>query len=161
MNYPDALILAESIKAKLKPFCQRIEIAGSVRRKKAYEIGDIEIVARPIMATVYQFREIVNNEWGRPSIGAYPSKYTRIRSNVNIDFFWPMSANHWGLIYFIRTGSEDYVIRALAHWKKITNGGYSQDGILHLPDGTVVPTLEESDVYAALKWPYREPEQRA
>lgn len=41
-----ALPLAEKIKAALSPGCERIEIAGSVRRHKA-TVGDIEIVAIP------------------------------------------------------------------------------------------------------------------
>jgi DNA polymerase/3'-5' exonuclease PolX len=41
-----ALALAEKIKATLAPGCERIEIAGSIRRQKA-TVGDIEIVAIP------------------------------------------------------------------------------------------------------------------
>lgn len=38
--------IAENVKSFLEPYCQRVEIAGSVRREKT-EVGDIEIVVIP------------------------------------------------------------------------------------------------------------------
>lgn len=46
MKYEDAILIAERVKAELEPHCERIEIAGSIRRKKP-EVKDIEIVAIP------------------------------------------------------------------------------------------------------------------
>jgi DNA polymerase/3'-5' exonuclease PolX len=43
MSYPFALNLANRMVELLRPDCQRIEIAGSIRRKKE-TIGDIELV---------------------------------------------------------------------------------------------------------------------
>ena len=43
MILSEALPIAEKLKAELAPFCSRIEIAGSIRRKKP-EVKDIEIV---------------------------------------------------------------------------------------------------------------------
>ena len=43
MEYNKALEIAEKTKAQLAPYCERIEIAGSIRRKKP-DVGDIEIV---------------------------------------------------------------------------------------------------------------------
>jgi len=68
----------------------------------------------------------------------------------NIDLFW-VTPESWGLQFFIRTGPADYVAAALAYWKKITNGGFSNGGILHLPDATIVPTPEEEDVFRVLE----------
>lgn len=46
MKHSTALVIAEKIKAQLAPHCDRIEIAGSIRRKKP-EVKDIEIVVIP------------------------------------------------------------------------------------------------------------------
>ena len=46
MEYEVAIEIAEKVKALLLPHCERIEIAGSVRRKKP-NVKDIEIVAIP------------------------------------------------------------------------------------------------------------------
>ena len=46
MNLQQAQQIAERIKSELAPHCDRIEIAGSIRRKKP-EVKDIEIVCIP------------------------------------------------------------------------------------------------------------------
>ena len=56
----EAQNIAEKLVDKLRPACERIEIAGSIRRQKA-EIGDIEIVAIPkYLATRNLFGDPVN-----------------------------------------------------------------------------------------------------
>ena len=46
MKYEEAIEIAEKVKTLLLPHCERVEIAGSVRRKKT-DVKDIEIVAIP------------------------------------------------------------------------------------------------------------------
>ena len=46
MKLQQAREIAEGVKAKLAPHCERIEIAGSIRRGKPV-VGDIEIVCVP------------------------------------------------------------------------------------------------------------------
>jgi DNA polymerase/3'-5' exonuclease PolX len=43
---PDAERIAAAIVADLAPYCDRIQVAGSVRRRKEF-VGDIELVAIP------------------------------------------------------------------------------------------------------------------
>ncbi len=60
MEYQDALIKAERIKADFAPWCNVIEIAGSVRRQKPTGIKDIEIVCIPKpMTRLDMFGEII------------------------------------------------------------------------------------------------------
>lgn len=165
MNYDDAKQKADEILTAVRPFCHRAEIAGSIRRKKSVDIKDIEICAVPNSVYARELAFIVNRKWGEPQQGKFPSKYTKVRCLANIDFFWPTKET-WGLIYFIRTGPAEFGQRMLAYWKTITKGGYSEDGILHLADGTPVPTLEEEDVFKVLEHygqrpcPFIAPERR-
>jgi len=46
IDYSTAAALAENLVERLSPFCERIQVAGSVRRRKAH-CKDIEIVAVP------------------------------------------------------------------------------------------------------------------
>jgi DNA polymerase/3'-5' exonuclease PolX len=46
MEYEKALLLAEQTMALLQPGCKLIEIAGSIRRKKA-DPNDIDIIRLP------------------------------------------------------------------------------------------------------------------
>ena len=149
MNYDDAKSRADEIIGMIRPFCHRAEIAGSIRRKKTVDIKDIEICAIPNTVYARELAFVVNRKWGEPAAGKFPSKYTKVRAVANIDFFWPTKET-WGLIYFIRTGPREFGQRMLAYWKTITEGGYSEDGILHLADGTIVPTPEEEDVFKVL-----------
>ncbi len=48
MEHSKALMIAEWLVDELRPFCERIEIAGSLRRGKA-EVHDMEIVAMPTL----------------------------------------------------------------------------------------------------------------
>ncbi len=65
MLYEQALEIAERTKALLAPHCERIEIAGSIRRKKPH-VKDIEIVAIPKSYNIGLFESgitTVINQW--------------------------------------------------------------------------------------------------
>ena len=150
--------IAQEIRDELERFCLRIEIAGIIRREK-FEVGDIEIVAVPDSRQLYELRKLVNTKWGTPTKGAFPSKFTMIRGRFNIDIFWP-NLRTWGLTYFIRTGSADFVRGALSHWKRL-HGEKAHSEDCQLFDGKqFVPTEEEKDVFTALRTPFIEPQDR-
>ncbi|GAG03807.1 unnamed protein product, partial [marine sediment metagenome] len=48
MRLTEATKIAEEIKSWLSPYCQTIEIVGSVRRRKA-EVGDVELLCIPLI----------------------------------------------------------------------------------------------------------------
>ena len=47
MNYTEAKAIADDLVAQVAPYCQRVEIAGSIRRGKAEDIKDVELVVIP------------------------------------------------------------------------------------------------------------------
>ena len=96
MKHAQALILAEAALSALTPSCERISIAGSIRRRKP-EVGDIEIVCIPkhIPAGLSgdelevdpDFCAVVN-QW--PKVKGEPAgKYTqrRLPDGINLDLF--------------------------------------------------------------------------
>jgi DNA polymerase/3'-5' exonuclease PolX len=70
--YPQALDTAQLLVANLSAFCSRIEIAGSIRRNLSAEaagapllkdsVGDIEIVAIPLLEWVEPERDLFGHE---------------------------------------------------------------------------------------------------
>lgn len=56
MEHSAALKIAEGLVCEFGPYCERVEIAGSIRRGKA-EVGDIEIVAVPRFTAMYTERD--------------------------------------------------------------------------------------------------------
>lgn len=159
MTLGEAQLLAMRVRERLLPLCLRAEIAGSVRREKPDGIKDVEIVAVPNAAFLFELAQVVNGEWGPPGMGRFPAKYTKIRGAANLDLFW-CSRETFGLNFFIRTGSDAFVARALARWKMITHGGYSECARLHRADGTVESTPEELAVFRLLELEFVPPRER-
>jgi len=160
MNYAQAKQIADQTVESLRPFCDRIEIAGSIRRKKA-EVKDIEIVCIPKPFDTGLFESgiaTVVNKWEKVK-GDLPCKYTQriLPEGIKLDLFFAVPEN-WGLIYATRTGSADYSHKVLATgWVKA--GYQSRDGFLwHGQDK--YNCREEIDLFNRIGLKYVEPEFR-
>ena len=162
MKYPyeEAMEQALQVKAALAPHCERIEIAGSIRRKKLM-VGDIEIVAIPKPYEVGLFASgivPVVNQWDKVK-GELPCKYTQriLPSGIKLDLFFATPDN-WGYILAIRTGPADYSAQVLAAgWVK---RGYKGQGGMLWNGSNPVPVREEQDLFNLLALPWAEPENR-
>lgn len=154
---------AESLADCLRHHATRLVIAGSIRRARP-EVKDIELVA-----LVPQERDLLGVPIG--PAGALTealkaesrhvlrtgTKHTSavVRFDglgaVQVDLFQTCEPDEWGMLLFIRTGSADFVKRALAYWKTCTgNLGFCEGLQLHPHAGAIVRTAEEEDVFAAL-----------
>ena len=166
----EAQDLANAVVNVLKPVCQRVEIAGSIRRKKA-DIGDIEIVCIPNEVEVglfgetdYDVKAVYNalKEHGyMPFKGG--SKYIACRKfGTQYDVF-VATRETWGCVFMIRTGSAEFSRKMVT--KKL-HGGYCPheyyffEGRLRSKSGTPIDTPEEIDVFNVLGLDYIEPEKR-
>ena len=158
MTYKTALQFAEKYKALLEPYCERIEIAGSIRRKKKDDIKDVEIVCIPRGKDLYRFADVVRS-WhkikGDP-VGRYTQRLTDDR--IKVDLFM-CNRDNWGMIFLIRTGSADYIKIMADLW--VQNGYTSAHGVL-LDNRTGKKNFirEEREFYELMKIPYVEPEKR-
>jgi len=153
-----AELLAQQVLNELQPHCERIEIAGSIRRKKPM-CGDIEIVCipkiRPVStglfvddfaATILQWPKVRGEPDGRYTQRLYPIDDTH---NFKLDIFICEPAN-WGYIYFIRTGSASFSAWAARRWKKAGYEG-QQGQLVRLMDKKVMELREEADLFKLLK----------
>ena len=161
MNLYKMKQIADYTLNELKPHCERIEIAGSVRREKA-EPNDIEIVCipKPYDSTPLFCSGIaeVVNQWVYIK-GKLPCKYTQriLPEGVKLDLFFATPEN-WGLIFAIRTGSADFSHHVLARrWVKF--GYKSVDGML-TRNGETFPVKEEIDLFNLLGLDWVEPKNR-
>lgn len=155
MELSKAIEIANKVVEKLKPFTERIEIAGSIRRLKS-DVGDIEIVAIPkkdrsgLINIVSKWQKVRGEPTG---------KYTQrvLPDGIKLDLFFATKDN-WGLIFAIRTGSAEYSHKVLAtNWVKL--GYKSIEGMLH-KDGKPIEIREEIDLFNLLKMDYVKPELR-
>ena len=161
MKLEQALEIAEKVKALLAPHCERIEIAGSIRRKKP-DVKDIEIVAIPNPFDTGLFESgiaTVVNQWQKVK-GELPCKYTQriLPEGIKLDLFFAERGN-WGLVYAIRTGSADYSHKVLANgWVK---RGYKSEGGYLVANGKQIDVPEEEDLFRRIGVPFKEPELRS
>ena len=146
-------IAAEAIKW-LSPYCQRIEVAGSVRRQKPV-VNDLDLVVIPC------------DRWGLDSalmrLGKYKmsgNKIARLEmDSISLDIYFA-TPETWATLLFIRTGSKENNIR-LATLAK--NRGWhlaaSGDGLFDETGKRSAGENEES-IYEALGLPWQPPEER-
>lgn len=168
---PRAAILpiAQRLLDALRPFCDRIEIAGSLRREVP-QVGDIELVAIPIRpADLFNHpvkgptpldRFLDDHRITFTKRGDRYQQFTYGRHTV--DLFLPTAAT-WGSVYTIRTGSWEFshwLVTAQAAGGACPNEVQFRDGRLHA-HGRLLSTAEETDVFAALGLVYIAPPLRA
>lgn len=162
-RYEDALAIANEVLEELRPHCVRIEIAGSIRRKKAL-VGDIEIVAIPKPYTTGAVESgiaLVVNKWmkvkGKMEYGK--TKYTQriLKEGIKLDLFVADETN-WGLIFAMRTGSADFSHKVLASgW---VSRGFKSIGGYMTRDGEKLEVKEEVDLFRIAGVLFKQPSER-
>jgi DNA polymerase/3'-5' exonuclease PolX len=174
--YADAKKIADDLLVLLGNHFQRLQIAGSLRRKKEF-VGDIELVGIPHAVLD------PNSFWATPisPIGGITSlmktfgykaektgeKYIKFVSShgMNVDLFM-CTPETWGCIFMIRTGSAEFTRKMVTH--KFYGGWcpnrlcFSNGRLLEYQGDVLVPleTPEESFVFDELGLAYVPPEQR-
>lgn len=164
MDLATAERYAVKIAGNLEPFCERIQIAGSIRRHKP-DIGDIDLVVIP---------KNLNDLMARCRTSCKPI----MEGQVNLSYETPMgirldiycaqagfrdlynvTASNWGSLLLCRTGSKehntklaDLALRRGMKWKPYVGLMDSQN--------LVIAAEEEEDIFRALGLDFVPPEQR-
>jgi len=168
----DAYNLALDVLTIINPYCDRAEIAGSVRRHKA-DCGDVEIVAIPhreidlFLAGVdserpaYPVRQALSVHFEFLKSGEHMLQYATPLCNLEIYLTTPAQ---WGVIFTIRSGPAEFSHRLVTprnqggmcpSWLQIADGR-----VKVRKTGVLLDTPEETDVFKVLDKKYIEPEAR-
>jgi len=152
MKLQQAETIAKNFLSEIKEFCERIEIAGSIRRKTP-EVNDIDIVLIPRQREhlIQRIRKISRVE-------VQGKKLMRTEySNIQIDIYFATEAT-WGILLLVRTGSKEHNIKlcqyAINKGMKLS----SEKGLMK--DGKVIASKTEEEIFQALGMDYVEPEDR-
>lgn len=178
MNLKDARAISEDLVRMLEPFCERVEIAGGVRRRKA-EPHDIEIVCEP---KLHEHSDLWGNKFTNSSLDAYPfntwgqvikngPRFKQIQMpRITCDLFIVLPPAQWGVILTIRTGPADFshwIVTqqryggALPNFSRVSDGAVYQNCTarwqgekIFLDGGELLPMPEERDFldYLGLGW---------
>lgn len=178
-----AIVEAAALVYYLQSECEKIEVAGSIRRRKA-EVGDIELVCIPKMYEAP--KDLFGNETAPPAdklreairlankAESMPShleewlehqndgsRYMKLwdnRLDVQIDLFVVRPPAEWPIIYTIRTGPAEFSQRLVTGLR--TRGMRCQDGRIIRKDGTHVPCPDEQTFFKLAGYKWKEPENR-
>jgi DNA polymerase (family 10) len=150
------LHLAKKILKELKPFCSRVEVAGSIRRKKPNP-GDIDIV---LVAKSEKHKKMIKEKLikqGKFLQGGSKEMFFRVQG-VDVELFFTVP-DEWGaalMAYSGRKGSN-IGLRMVAMRKglKLTN-----HGLFNRTTGKRIAGKTEREIYHALGRQYREPWDR-
>jgi len=155
--------LAEKIVATISHLCEKIEVAGSIRRKKA-EVGDIDIVVIPKPFMWGRIPIVMRSELdAKPGIGGselirmYVPFANSPDGQAQVDFY-AAKRETWGVILLIRTGSTDHNIRLCTHAKALGMMLSASRGVLE--KGMVIASKTEEEIFKALILPYVSPGDR-
>ena len=165
MQLARAAKLALQLVDQLGPYCDRIAVAGSIRRQKP-EVKDIDIVAIPnednLMSSGYfDQRQLVAclADPRQKAIGPNGLKLSRFKYHAaDVDIYWA-TPETWATLLLIRTGSKEHNIKlcqlAQRHGLHLHASG---DGLFR--NGTRVSWESEEKLFASLGLRYIEPKDR-
>jgi len=157
-RYPaaEASATALDLYRALSRHCERIEIAGSLRRHKPY-VHDIDLVVIPGPGFQLFFQEHRITPKGG-------DKIIRFRwEGIPVDLY-VATAETWATLLLIRTGSKEHNIilckraREMNLCLKANGDGLEEPADCH--DVRRVKVMTEADIFDALKMPYKEPWER-
>ena len=145
------LNLAKRIVKQLKPYCRRIEIAGSIRRKKPNP-KDIDIVLIPKNRD--KLEEFMRKKGKYLQGGEHESTWKI--EGVKIELYYTID-EEWGAALLAYSGKKgsNIGLRMIAKLKgfKLNNHGLFKKG-------KCIAGKSEREIYKALGRPYKKPENR-
>ncbi len=169
--------LAFKILQTVTPFCEKAEIAGSLRRQRG-RVNDIDIVVLPraepissvnwlrlIQAVRADFDAVTDRQGSQLFVGYVPFRRTlpslcdiNLDGHVQVDLY-RATPSTWGVQLLVRTGSKEHNVMlcnlALSKGMRLQ---YSQ-GLVD-KDGHVIAGRTEEEVFAAVGLPFLIPQDR-
>jgi DNA polymerase/3'-5' exonuclease PolX len=160
MELTRAREIAERVLALLRPFCNRAEIAGSLRRGKL-EVGDIEIVVMPKDAW-FEFR--VPGLFDCCVFIKNGTRYKKIilAEGIVLDLFIVLPPAQWGVIFTLRTGPAEFsywIVNRRSCGGRLPSDCRVRDGQVSR-NGAPLPMPEEEDFLRLLELDGLAPSER-
>lgn len=150
------LNLSRKVVGWIKPYCRRIEVVGSIRRKQPNPF-DIDIVLIPKDSKNKQKIEEILENAGKRILGGEKKAYFKIQG-VEVELYYTVP-DEWGaalLAYSSRRGAG-IGLRIIARLKGFK---LSQHGLFSRRTGRRIAGRTEKEIYSALGRKWKKPEDR-
>lgn len=155
---------ADKIVAALEPYCSRIEVAGSIRRRRPV-VHDIDLVVIPTDWPALKARAL---EHAHEITSGDCVFRLQLTTGIQVDIyrahgpmpdlFVPRPTN-WGTLLLCRTGSAEHNILLCRHAKALGRSWNPHHGVF-TADETLIASETEEDVFRALDMDFIPPEER-
>ena len=180
-RWPLALaeITGQSLIKLLEPSCERIELAGSIRRGRP-DLGDIELLCVPKVRVVKDmfgnpvsaeselehrcmkliaegFLDYRPNVRGAITFGLWNQLMVHQGTGIPVEIF-TATAEDWGMAMVVRTGPKDFNVRMMTRFRELGMEGHAYGGVTRR--GDVLHCATEARVFELLGWEHLDPGDR-
>lgn len=177
-----AEVVATTLVSELAESCERIQVAGSIRRRRP-DVGDIELLCVPKAGPPNIFgepvptctlfdsvseatRELMGKKVltlrksvdGKTAFGGQNKLMVHLATGIPVDIF-SVPAENWGMALLVRTGPADYCREVMWRFQNLGMTGHAYGGV-HGRGGEELQCPDEETVYDLLQWPWKDPEFR-
>ena len=177
----EAEALGDAMITLLAPVCERIVVAGSVRRRKPM-VGDLELLAIPrygaplldMFSRAMAPLDLLTGEVdyliakglftkrlssaGHAAYGPLNKLLVHVPTGIPVDLF-TTEARYWGMALVVRTGPAEFNMRLMARYKSFGAAGHAYAGVTD-ERGTERDCPDEETVFALAGWNWIPPERR-
>ena len=160
MQLIEAQTYAEYLLTEIRPLCDNVLVAGSIRRQKP-TINDIDIVVIPKKQKDVFWDAIAarleNRGFRKVQHGPKLMTYRHPKGTFTVDIY-RATPETWGVLTLIRTGSTEHNIALCKRALHLGLELSAKDGVLK--EGQVIASETEEGIFEALKMTYVKPENR-
>lgn len=181
MQLSDAERYAREVCEAISPFVSRVEVVGSIRRRRS-EVNDVDLIAIP---HIFSSEASDDEAWRQIPSALFknlrasivkrgmelvtvlvPDKskakdertpFAGLHGMVQVDIYRAREET-WGVLELIRTGSKEHNVKLCAHAMINHMMLSASRGVVK--DGKVIASLSEEGIFAALGLTYVKPEDR-